>query len=194
MGNKLFPSANGSRVASVDFLSQPSRLGGSWREFRTKGGHCRQSQTVFSTVFEGEMMFRKVLTFLVLTLILTPVAADQGPPQAAKPTVDLAGDIKDESLQSAAPANGVIVSPKAWEKLAQAWGIKDAPKVDFTKEILIVGTWKGSTFNITPMIQDGDLTVSSFGTKDLREGFRWKVRSIPREGIKTVQGRPLPTE
>ncbi len=139
-------------------------------------------------------MFHNVLTFLVLMLILPPVAADQDPPPTRKPTVDLTGDIKDESLQSAAPANGVIVSHKSWEKLAQAWGIKGAPKVDFTQEILIVGTWKGSTFDITPMIKDGDLTVSSFGTKDLREGFRWKVRSIPRAGIKTVQGRPLPTE
>lgn len=139
-------------------------------------------------------MFRNVLALLGLMLILTPVGADQGPPPTTKPTVDLAGDIKDESLQSAAPANGVIVSQKSWEKLAQAWGIKNAPKVDFTQEILIVGTWKGSTFDITPMIKDGDLTVSGFGTKDLREGFRWKVRSIPRAGIKTVQGRPLPTE
>ncbi|MCS6864870.1 MAG: hypothetical protein RMJ56_05760 [Gemmataceae bacterium] len=139
-------------------------------------------------------MFRKLLVALVLALIVPPVVADEPAPKANKATVDLAGDIKDESLQAEAPANGVIVSPKAWEKLAKAWGIPEAPKVDFTKEILIVGTWKGSSFDITPMVKDGDLTVSALGTKDLRPGFRWKVRSIPRQGIKTVQGRPLPSE
>lgn len=111
-----------------------------------------------------------------------------------KPTVELSGDIKDESLQKEAPASGVIVSQKGWDALAKAWSIKDAPKVDFTKEILIVGTWKGSSFNITPNVKDGDLSVSAFGTKDLREGFRWKVTSVKRDGIKTVQGKELPKE
>ena len=72
--------------------------------------------------------------------------------------------------------------------------IKDAPKVDFTKELLVVGTWKGSSFNLTPTVKDGDLSVSAVGTKDLRPGFRWKVVSVKRDGIKTVQGKDLPKE
>jgi hypothetical protein len=115
-------------------------------------------------------------------------------PKKEKPTVELSGDIKDEALQKEVPANGVIVSQKGWDALAKAWAIKDAPKVDFTKEILIVGTWKGSVFSIAPTVKDGDLTVSARGTKDLREGFRWKIQSIKRDGIKTVQGKELPKE
>jgi hypothetical protein len=137
-------------------------------------------------------MIRSAVALSALAMFLVPVAAEE--PKPAKPTVDLSGSIEDEALQKEMPASGVIVSEKAWEKLAKAWGIKDAPKVDFAKEILVVGTWKGSVFNIKTAVKDGDLIVSGFGTKDLRPGFRWKVQSITREGIKTVQGKDLPKE
>ena len=71
---------------------------------------------------------------------------------------------------------------------------QQVPKVDFAKELLVVGTWKGSVFSIRTTVKDGDLTVSGFGTKDLRPGFRWKIQSLSREGIKTVQGKELPKE
>lgn len=118
--------------------------------------------------------------------------ADEKDPK--KPAVVLSGSIDDESLQKEMPANGLITSEKGWEKLAKTWGIKDSPKVDFSKHVLIVGTWKGSSFDLRPTVKDGDLTVGAAGTKDLRPGFRWKVQSHPREGIKTVQGKELPKE
>jgi len=137
-------------------------------------------------------MFRIAFTLTAVALLLVPVSAEE--PKKAMPTVSLSGDIKDEALQKESPANGIVVSEKGWEKLAKAWSIKDAPKVDFTKEILVVGTWKGSSFDVTPTVKDGDLTVSAFGTKDLRDGFRWKIVSVKRDGIKTVQGKELPKE
>ena len=133
-----------------------------------------------------------VIAALAVGVFAFPATAEE--PKKEKPTVDIAGDIKDEALQKEVPANGVIVSQKGWDALAKAWEIKDAPKVDFTKELLIVGTWKGSSFNITPTVKDGDLTVRAAGTKDLRPGFRWKVVSMKRDGIKTVQGKELPKE
>jgi hypothetical protein len=133
-------------------------------------------------------MLRTAFALTALALPLAPA------PAADKPTVELSGSIDDESLQKEAPASGVVASQKAWEKLAKAWGIKDSPKVDFSKELLIVGTWKGSSFDIEPAVKDGDLTVRAGGTKDLRPGFRWKVKSVKRDGIKTVNGKPLPVE
>jgi hypothetical protein len=138
-------------------------------------------------------MFRTAAALTALALFLAP-AAGEDKKDAKKPTVELGGDIADESLQSLAPASGVIASEKAWEKLAKAWGIKDAPKVDFTKELLAVGTWKGSSFSVVPVVTDGDLTVSGRGTKDLRPGFRWKIVSVSRDGIKTLQGKEIPKE
>lgn len=137
-------------------------------------------------------MLRTTFALFVAALVLAPLSADE--PKEKKPTVELGGSIDDETLQKAMPANGVIASQKAWDALAKAWSIKDAPKIDFTKELLIVGTWRGSSFGLRPMLKDGDLSVSGFGTKDLRPGFRWKVQTFPREGVKTVQGKELPQE
>ena len=131
------------------------------------------------------------LAALATAVLACPAPADE---PKAEPTVSLSGDIKDEALQKAVPANGVIASQKSWDKLVKAWDIKDAPKVDFAKEFLIVGTWRGSTFNIRQMVEDGNLTFSMFGTKDLRPGFRWKIVSVKRAGVKTVQGKELPKE
>lgn len=136
-------------------------------------------------------MIRSLVIAALAALVFAPFGTAEEP-KKDKPTVQLAGDLKDESLQTAAPANGVIMAQKDWDALAKAWGIKDAPKLDFTKELLVVGTWRGSVFNITPTVKDGDLSVSAFGTKDLRPGFRWKIASVKREGIKSIQGKPLP--
>ena len=106
-----------------------------------------------------------VLTSLAFALLAAPARAEDPKP---KPTVELSGSIDDESLQKAMPASSIVASQKGWEKLAKDWRIKDAPKVDFEKEILIVGTWRGSQFNITPIVKDGDLTIAAGGTKDLR--------------------------
>ncbi|MBA4186523.1 MAG: hypothetical protein C0467_00750 [Planctomycetaceae bacterium] len=134
-------------------------------------------------------MFRLAFAITAVALHLVPVVAED-----KKPTVNLGGSIEDEKLQKEAPANGVIVSEKGWEALVKAWGIKDAPKVDFTKELLVVGTWNGSIFQIRTMVQDGDLTIDGPGSADKRPGFRWKVVSISREGIKTIQSKELPKE
>ena len=111
-----------------------------------------------------------------------------------RPRVALAGDNRDEKLLQDVPANGVIVSQKRWEMLAKAWSIKDAPAVDFTKELLVVGTWRGSMFDLTPVVTNGDLTLSIKGTKDILPGFRWQIVSVKRAGIKTAQGKELPVE
>jgi len=137
-------------------------------------------------------MLRTAFALFIAALFLAPVIADE--PKEKKPTVELGGSIEDEALQKEAPANFVISSQKAWDALAKAWGIKDAPKVDFTKELLLVGIWKGSSFSLRPTLKDGDLSIGAGGTKDLRPGFRWKVQTLSREGVKTVQGKDLPKE
>jgi hypothetical protein len=115
-------------------------------------------------------------------------------PKAEKPRVALSGDIADVKLQLQAPANRVIASQKQWDALVKDWAIKDAPKVDFTKELLAVGTWSGSSFDVIPTVNNGDLIVTTKGTDDRRDGFRWKIVSVNRGGIKTVDGKAFPRE
>jgi len=38
----------------------------------------------------------------------------------------------------------------------------------------------------------GDLAVLAIATRDLRPGFRYVVSAVPREGVKTVNGKDLP--
>lgn len=128
------------------------------------------------------------------TVGVEPKSAGGESKTAEKPRVSLSGDIADVKLQLQAPANRVISSQKQWDALAKEWAIKDAPKVDFTKELLVVGTWSGSSFDVIPTVNNGDLIVTTKGTDDRREGFRWKIVSVNRGGIKTVDGKALPRE
>ena len=112
-----------------------------------------------------------------------------------KLTVDLFASLDDVALQKEAPESQVIVSQKGWDKLVKAWGIKDAPKVDFEKELLIVGTTTGSRLNLSSKLDEkGDLKVLGAATFDLRPGFRYAIKSVSREGVKTINGKELPKE
>jgi hypothetical protein len=142
-------------------------------------------------------MFRSLLVAALAAVALVPLGAAEEPKKdAPKPTVDLFASLDDRALQKEAPAGGVIASQKAWEKLAKAWGIEKPAKVDFDKEFLYVATNVGSRLSINAGKLDdkGNLTVSAIGTRDLRDGFRYAIKSFGREGVKTVNGKELPKE
>ena len=141
-------------------------------------------------------MFRSLLVAALAAVAFVPFAVAEEPKkEPAKLTVDLFASVEDEKLQKEAPENGVIVSQKGWEKLAKAWGIKDPAKVDFTKEILVVATTVGSKMSVSTKLDDkGDLKVLALSTRDLRPGFRYAIKSVSKEGVKTVNGKELPKE
>jgi hypothetical protein len=133
-----------------------------------------------------------------LTLVAAFAAAahadDKKEPPKSKLTADLSGSVADEELMKKAPESGAVVSEKGWKELAEAWGLKDPPKVDFAKELLVVATSRGSRLNLTPRVEGGDLKAVALGTRDLRPGFRYVIKSHSREGVKTVNGKELPKE
>jgi hypothetical protein len=131
---------------------------------------------------------------LAVCLSITAGLAQEPKTAPPAPTVDITGSLEDLVLMREAPMSGVLVSQKSWEKLAAAWGIKDVPKVDFGKEILIVGTHRGISFKFLTEVKNGDLVVEVVGDKDLKPGFRYKILSVGRNGIKTVNGKELPKE
>ncbi|MBN9519631.1 hypothetical protein J0H58_14110 [bacterium] len=139
----------------------------------------------------------RIRTALVLALLAATATAGTGRqdgPKKDAAEVHIKGDNADETLARKAPPSGVIVSTKGWEALAKAWGITDAPKVDFEKTLLTVATTRGGRLNLTPQVKDGDLKVVAISTRDLRPGFRYEIVSVPRAGVKTVNGQPLPKE
>jgi hypothetical protein len=139
----------------------------------------------------------RVRSALVVALVVgtaTAATGRQDEPKKDAHEVHIKGDNADEALAAKAPSSGVIASAKGWEALAKEWGIKDAPKVDFEKTLLTVATTRGSRLNLKPMVKDGDLKVLAISTRDLRPGFRYEIVSVPRAGVKTVNGQPLPKE
>jgi hypothetical protein len=107
-------------------------------------------------------------------------------------TVDIYSSVAEVEKEKQMPGVGVIYGQKEWERLAAAWGIKDPAKVDFTKEILLVGTHRGSNFKFLSEVKNGDLTVELVGDKEEKSGFRYRVQSLNRDGITKFQGKELP--
>jgi hypothetical protein len=138
-------------------------------------------------------MTRSVLTLAALAL--GPAGLPDDKKEPGKPTVNLSGSLDDRDLMAKAPRDGVIVSQKQWDELAKAWGVKDPPKVDFAREFLVVATTHGSQLRLSPKLEDGgNLRTGAVATRDLRPGFRYAIRSVKREGVKTVNGKELPKE
>jgi hypothetical protein len=129
---------------------------------------------------------------LVLGAFLAPEARAEK--KVIKLTKTWTGSRDDRNLQKGAPQ--VITNAKAFAKLWKAWKIEGkVPKVDFKKELVILATTVGSRLNLSAQLDDkGNLTTLGFGTRDLRPGFRYVMGTVPRKGVKTVNGKALPKE
>jgi hypothetical protein len=128
----------------------------------------------------------------LLSLAVAGLAA--AAPTPVKATNTWQGSVDDEKLMKEMPENGVIVNAKDWEKLVKAWKVADkVPEVNFDKELIVIGTSVGSKLNLSASLDDkGDLKALGVGTRDIRPGFRYVILSVPKEGVKTVNGKPLP--
>jgi hypothetical protein len=111
-----------------------------------------------------------------------------------KPTQDWKGTVADEAFLKSAPADGVITDAKAFKQLWEGWKIGEKlPEIDFKKEVVIVQTTRGSQLRVgsARLTDKGDLKVVAIATRDLRPGFRYAVLVLPREGVKSVNGKAL---
>src|SRR5262245_63831398 len=104
------------------------------------------------------------------------------------------GSIDDEKLAKEMPENGVITNAKDFEKLVKAWKVAEkVPEVNFDKEVVLVAKTGGSKLTLSASLDEkGDLKALGKATSDLRPGFRYVVISVPKEGVKTVNGKDLP--
>jgi len=150
-------------------------------------GNCTHEDTTMNRLLTAVAF--AALTYAALPTM--PISAEEPKPTA---TVDLSSSVVDLDQLKAISGTSVILSQREWERLAAAWGIKDPPKVDFTKELLLVGTWRGTSFKFLNDVKDGDLTTEIVGDKEVKPGFRYKVISLNRAGIKTFHGKELPKD
>src|SRR5689334_22334953 len=118
-----------------------------------------------------------------IALFASEVQAEGKP---VKFTKEWKGSVADENLQKKAPE--FITSADQLNKVWKAWEIKDKmPKVDFAKEIVVVATTRGSRLSLSARLNEkGNLEVLGLATRDLGDGFRYVMATVPRKGIKTV--------
>ena len=131
---------------------------------------------------------------LLAALIVTAGAPASAEEPKKTGTVDISSSSPDENLLKSLSGVAVVVRQKPWERLAADLDIKDVPKVDFSREILVIGTWKGTGFKFLPDVKGGDLTVELVGDKEPRPGFRYRIVSYSRDGITKFHGKSLPKE
>jgi hypothetical protein len=111
-----------------------------------------------------------------------------------EPTGMWSGKIKDESLRKLAPKSGFIADAETWKKLWTAWRPdEELPKVEFTKELILVGTVPGpNQVVIRPTLTDKrNVKLTVFGTEIAGPGFGYKFIKIGKEGVKTVNGKAI---
>jgi hypothetical protein len=115
-------------------------------------------------------------------------------PKPLKATNTWMGSIDDENLANAMPENGVITNAKDFEKLVKAWKVAEkVPEVNFDKEIVLVATTAGSKLTLNASLDEkGDLKALGLATSDFLPGFRYVIISVPKQGVKTVNGKELP--
>lgn len=127
----------------------------------------------------------------MLVATLGSKADEKATPVKVEPTWK--GSVEDLALLK--EAGPVVTDAKAFAKLVMSWKVADkVPEVDFTKNIVLVVTSRGSTLNLVANKTGENLQASGFGTKDLRPGFRYVIGVVSRDGIKTVNGKELPKE
>jgi len=132
--------------------------------------------------------FLCVIGFVMIALVSTANAQDRKPLETLK---EWRGDNPNEGLAKDSPK--FITNAKDLEKLWKAWDIKEkVAEIDFSKEILLVETTRGSRLNLKATLDEkGDLQSLGLATRDLRPGFRYVMITVNKAGIKTIAGKAI---
>lgn len=137
------------------------------------------------------IVFSATLLSICLYAALTIVNA-QEKAERVKPIKTWNGSVADVELTKLAPKNNIIANEKNWKKIWAVWAVGDElPEIDFKENLILVGTSRGSRLNTSATLKDGDMRVISFGTRDLRPGFRYNLVQVSRKGVKTVNGKAI---
>ncbi|MDD2900929.1 MAG: hypothetical protein PHU44_00670 [Syntrophales bacterium] len=112
--------------------------------------------------------------------------------RAVKPLQEWRGRIDNASV-GLAPARGYFANQGELDRLWAAWRIPGpCPKVDFKTQLMLVRTCNCSQISVAPLLKEkGNLQVQVTITKDLREDTGYILVLIPRQGIRSIDGKPL---
>jgi hypothetical protein len=130
------------------------------------------------------------LLFMLILVMSTLVWSES---VEIKPIKVIKGSIAEVALQKNCPE--FIADAVSMNELWQSWKIKGkVPEIDFSKQIVLVSTTVGSVMNLTVTLDEkGDMKTIGMSSMDFGEGFRYLMQIVSREGVKTVNGKTLPT-
>lgn len=136
-------------------------------------------------------MQRTLLGGLAVLALLVVGTAGFGADEV-KPVASYKGSVEDLDAKSKGPKGPYVENEKTLKAMWKAWGVKGKlDEIDLKKHLVLVSTTRGSRLGLTPRLEDGKLTALGFATRDLRPGFRYVIVVVNREGIKSVNGKPL---
>ena len=143
---------------------------------------------------EFEMLMRPwfAIALTAFLSIITLAAAAE-----VESTATWSGKVQDATLRKVAPAAGFIGDAETWQRLWTTWRPgEDVPEVDFAAELVLVGTVSGPNLvMMRPTVGDqADVSFVVGGTRMAGPGFGYKLIKISRQGVKTVNGKPVNDE
>jgi hypothetical protein len=99
----------------------------------------------------------------------------------------------ERDLRWAYPARGFLINQEELDRLWADWRIAgEKPRVDFATQMVLVRTCTCSHITLHPRLDpQGDLTIGVTITKDLTQDAGYVIFLIPRQGVRTVEGKPL---
>src|SRR5207237_2798244 len=129
---------------------------------------------------------RSVCWLVCLVVVVLFALETRAEPTKVNFIMEWKGSVDDEAMQKLAPE--CITTQKALEKLWTAWRVPARlPKIDFTKEMVVVVTAGGSRLDVSARLDDkGNLDVLGLATLDAVPGFRYFIATVSRDGVKTV--------
>ncbi len=106
------------------------------------------------------------------------------------------GVLPDAALRKHLPANGFVLDQETWSGLWRAWRRREnVPAVDFQQQMVLVFTASGPNrvgYDKLTLDEHGNLRINVMSTLIGGPGFGYLMLCIPREGVKSVNGTPLP--
>ena len=113
--------------------------------------------------------------------------------KSVKASQKFSGKVADPKLGKHAPKSGVVPDQKSLEGMWTAWTVKgDVPKIDFNKDLVLVHMAGGPNIpTASYTLEKGDLKAKVLSTLIGGPGFGYSIEVLPREGVKTYQGKPL---
>ena len=139
----------------------------------------------------------KACVFIALAALpgIADIRAAQDSPGEVEILQSWHGTVPNDALRRYEPAAGFVLDAGSWAELWQAWRKgADLPAVDFRKDMVLVLTAGGPNSVGCVPVADGRGNVRADGMCTLigGPGFGYLLLRISRDGVRSVNGKPLP--